>query len=1239
MERILKLYTYIDGVNDISFPANEPITINNFKYTTSRDGKVPILTATTYHSECLDSVWDYKQYVVYNNEKYWVSKIPSSSKDNTNSRYKYNIEFTSERNILFNTYFYDTVDSFTDDIWIGNKYCSHSLKVEFYGTISELAERINASLKHSNVNYKIVVDDNLHEDKRSATRHFSGDALYISDAIKQASSLYDIPTYYIGNTIHFGYYSTHIDNVVLEYGNDNPLISIQRNNANEKLITRATGVGASINIPHYYPNDSEKGNIDFHVYNKYDEDITNLFTLVNANLLANSVKDGKKYTYQQINYNSAVRVSKIILSERNIALESYPQPNPIEVSIGDTIDVNFDNNGSSLRHDFTICFSVQENKAKVELDFELYSDDFKMFSFKDCEYVKIINEDTNALIQEWHTPNNTQIETSDYLLVGNYRAIIKNVNIGRVYPIATSFSYEIIQCNVSVSQIDKSPKLWVNEDGKYVRSLYDAGVTHNQGEIEVGTYFKMDVLDFVPFQQNLMPSIYSRGNAFANAVQANSKGYARFYDAKNDTYILNGEPVHFDNELNNHNISEKSFSYEDIKPEIKGIRNEQGELICEIVDIAYDENDSDEIDVNTNEYIHPYFYLKLRAFNGEYGFNLFDHAIEQGNMTLQFTSGNMNGCKFEVQGVKIEGAESFRFLNPVQVENGQIVSGDSNTKINIANIIDSQQDTINNEVWIAVLKDTSTFGVIMPNVQMNYRPQIGDMFNIIHILLPKVYILDAERRLDNAIIKDLQGVNKEYFNYSIKFSKVFLAQDYDNNKENSIIKKLDESSKVDIRYNNITSSEYVTSYTYDCDEESPIPEITVELVPNIKHYTTFLEGIRKENDTKIQEQQTRILSAINQTNNALAKQTSTKAEKATTLEGYGITDAKIQDDGTIVIGKSSIKPITQGQNFDWSNIFGIDEEGNVYIKRDINNKPRNFYSFGEITAGSNGSDDDIPNTSGGATTLGELLNVDSSADNTPSDDVMLVRQKGSSHWTLSKLADMVGLDTNALMEYLTNNKYVQEDYIQTQINALINGAPDTLDTIKELADAILQNQTIVDALNAAIGNKLDKSQVGELFTALLSNSTTPISITIGGVTKTITQDMLRKALGLNSAAYKGEEYFATSEDLNKANGEISEQETIIQNLTTKLERAEALIATLVPKIAQLEDLGFQMRELSDGSRVLITPHNFASEGELIAGLTDVNLELGQRIVLITQSAYDELVSSGDIDDTKIYFVY
>lgn len=50
-------------------------------------------------------------------------------------------------------------------------------------------------------------------------------------------------------------------------------------------------------------------------------------------------------------------------------------------------------------------------------------------------------------------------------------------------------------------------------------------------------------------------------------------------------------------------------------------------------------------------------------------------------------------------------------------------------------------------------------------------------------------------------------------------------------------------------------------------------------------------------------------------------------------------------------------------------------------------------------------------------------------------------------------------------------------YTDQKIAALIDGAPETMDTIKEVADAIAENKEVVDALNKAIGNKANQTEL------------------------------------------------------------------------------------------------------------------------------------------------------------------
>lgn len=63
---------------------------------------------------------------------------------------------------------------------------------------------------------------------------------------------------------------------------------------------------------------------------------------------------------------------------------------------------------------------------------------------------------------------------------------------------------------------------------------------------------------------------------------------------------------------------------------------------------------------------------------------------------------------------------------------------------------------------------------------------------------------------------------------------------------------------------------------------------------------------------------------------------------------------------------------------------------------------------------------------------------------------------------------------SAAQQELINETYQQlTSYTDARIADLINGAPETLDTLKEIADAMAENQDVVQALDEAIGKKVN----------------------------------------------------------------------------------------------------------------------------------------------------------------------
>ena len=336
--------------------------------------------------------------------------------------------------------------------------------------------------------------------------------------------------------------------------------------------------------------------------------------------------------------------------------------------------------------------------------------------------------------------------------------------------------------------------------------------------------------------QNLMPSIYRQTN-----------GAERFYNALNDTYKIPGtnDYYSFKNTYSSKKVKEIKVDFSDIKPTIENVTNASGQLFGEIADIAFDANDSDELGTGegnnifngTDEYVHSYFYIKLHIYNGDYGFNLFEQGLEGGTAVINMTTGNCAACEFEI-GVTYKDNEPGRAFNPVLVDSsGDLPAGDFEQKVTsqTSQYVESQQNTSTNEVWIAVKKDNTTFGVVMPNATNNYKPSVGDKFVITGIKMPKSLVLAAEKRLDEALIKYMSENNDEKFSFSVSFSRVFLADN------NHLASMLNENSRIYIKYNDKEYFMYVNSFTCKADKNC-LYDISVELTDKLSANVSALRS-------------------------------------------------------------------------------------------------------------------------------------------------------------------------------------------------------------------------------------------------------------------------------------------------------------------------------------------------------------------------------------------------------------
>ena len=114
----------------------------------------------------------------------------------------------------------------------------------------------------------------------------------------------------------------------------------------------------------------------------------------------------------------------------------------------------------------------------------------------------------------------------------------------------------------------------------------------------------------------------------------------------------------------------------------------------------------------------------------------------------------------------------------------------------------------------------------------------------------------------------------------------------------------------------------------------------------------------------------------------------------------------------------------------------------------------------------------------------------------------------------------------AIDEAYANSNY----YTDEKIAALIDGAPSTLDTLKEIADAMKEHEDVVKALDEAIGTKASEKE----FTSHVNDTSNP-----HGVTK--------EQLGLGEAENTSDANKPISKATQKALDDINSKLSVVQN--------------------------------------------------------------------------------------------
>ena len=787
MEKTLRLKTYVNGgIGDTPFPnTDDQIEIGAFRYDAKRMGGAPTITASVNYPSCLDEVWTEDVYAEFNGEKYFLKQTPTSSYNNESTMYKHDLELVSERVILDNVYFFDAVVGNPQE---NDKPVSNSTKVVFFGDVREFASRLQSSLEYSGLDYTVAVDD----DVTSEEKLISFEDQFFSNVLQEIYNTYEVPYYFEGKTIRIGYSRAGVTVPEFSYGVDDALISIAKNNANYKIVNRATATGSSENIPFYYPNNSPKGEI------RADSSRSGLvIKVINGEDFSNNVKIGGVVSYDALS-----------LSSEGMRYKGQ------SFASGSTVNIADLSGGATATFEFPF---TAHNTGTFYLDL-------------DCEIDNIRSP---------HVYQELPLDTVGYKINirrynirrGEMDTVVKSVESGRIsVPIDRADEFIIyvdillavkrgdtnISCDLTLTYENENASGWFY-DGKEV-TLQQLGLAIASGTPTSGDTITQTLVEYINTSQTLLPYKYRE-----------TKGAERFYNATNGTY----EGVTFNNPFVAGHPKEHIFTVENIKPSIEGMEY-NGQRIDMFEAFAYDRDDNDETyeDEEGNVYFkHPYFFAKLKPL----GFNLFDHAIEQQPMTISFTSGNCGACNFEIA------VDEETQKNTVQVdengdlvydENGMVLCGTEGSGQGLVQFQDIQQDTTNNSVWIALRKEEDTYGILMPKAPVDgvggHRPTTEDTFAILGINLPYEYIINAEKKVEAEIIKYLQDNNGEKFTFSINLSRIYFAEN------ETALENLSENSKIAVIYNGKRYELYVSSFSYSMSEGEALPEIRIDLDDTLK---------------------------------------------------------------------------------------------------------------------------------------------------------------------------------------------------------------------------------------------------------------------------------------------------------------------------------------------------------------------------------------------------------------------
>ena len=360
------------------------------------------------------------------------------------------------------------------------------------------------------------------------------------------------------------------------------------------------------------------------------------------------------------------------------------------------------------------------------------------------------------------------------------------------------------------------------------------------------------------------------------------------------------------------------------------------------------------------------------------------------------------------------------------------------------------------------LEEADTDNFTVPNKDWNMKA--GDKFVLLNILMPQEYIRAAENRLLERAKEYLAKYSSTNYSYNIGVDEIFMARNANFYNEIMEGKRLTVNDpEMGIDHENVI----IQSLSIK-EGEGLIP--TFEVTLNNEPSASTLD--------RIQGQISGVEASVNSkfsSESELSKQYRKKLDKAV---------------------------------FDSVFKLHYDDPDNPNLPTSVESLvgfwTERFMSSMGLNPGTGGGE-------GGASTLGELSNVGPWADEVPSADRVMVQLKGATHWTSKPLSEIVGLDTEALGNYLTSNNYAKksdipslsgyatEAWVTTKLGSYatassLKAVSDKLDDFltgtdtdtvinkwKEL-EAFLSGFKETDTLAGALALKADKTQLADYVT-------------------------------------------------------------------------------------------------------------------------------------------------------------